>query len=149
MPYSELLRGRASIGGQIYLVTTVTHGRQRLFTDLYYGRIVVRALYGESTAGRATTLAYVVMPDHVHWLLQLCARGNLSEVVKCVKGRSALQINRARGTASPVWQQSFHDHAVRKDEDLQHVARYVVCNPLRAGLVRRINDYSLWDAVWV
>lgn len=38
MPYSELLRGRASIGGQIYLVTTVTRDRARLFTNLYLGR---------------------------------------------------------------------------------------------------------------
>ena len=71
MPYSELLRGRVSIAGQIYLVTTVTSGRERLFTNLCYGRIVVRTLYCESTSDRARTLAYVVMPDHLHWLLQL------------------------------------------------------------------------------
>ena len=146
MPYSDLLRGRASIRGQIYLVTTVTRGRKPLFTNLYLGRIVVRALHRQPSA---TTLAYVVMPDHLHWLVQLSGRGNLSEVVKAVKGRSALEINRARGTRIPVWQPSFHDHALRKEEDLRDVARYVVRNPLRAGLVRRLRDYSLWDAVWV
>ena len=71
MPYSDLLRGRASIGGQIYLVTTVTRDRAPLFTNLYLGRIVVRALHCQATATSATTLAYVVMPDHLHWLLQL------------------------------------------------------------------------------
>jgi putative transposase len=113
VPYSDLLRGRASIGGQIYLVTTVTRGRMPLFTNLYLGRIVVRALHGQAYA---TTLAYVVMPDHLHWLVQLDGRGNLSEVVKAAQGRSALEINRARGTRSSVWQQSFHDHALRKEE---------------------------------
>lgn len=145
MPYSELRRGRVSISGQIYLVTTVTCGRVRLFADLYLGRLVVREL-NESDAA---TLAYVVMPDHLHWLLQLRPGSNLSEVVKSIKSRSAFAINRALGTRGRVWQPSFHDHALRKEEDIQAVARYVVCNPLRAGLVRRINDYSLWDAIRV
>lgn len=149
MPYTALRRGRASIGDQIYLVTTVTRGRARLFEDLHLGRIVARTLYSEPTVARATTLAYVVMPDHLHWLLQLRPGSNLGDVVRFVKGRCAFQINRATGTGGQLWQPSFYDHALRKEEDLQNVARYVVCNPLRAGLVRRINDYSLWDAIWV
>lgn len=149
MPDSDLLRGRASIEGQIYLITTVTSGRERLFTNLHHGRIVVRTLHCATISERAATLAYVVMPDHLHWLLQLRAGGNLSEVVRRVKAQSALQINRTRGIGGAVWQPKFHDHALRREEDLRDVARYVVCNPIRAGLVRRINDYSLWDAVWV
>jgi len=149
MPYSELLRGRASVGGQIYLVTTMTRNRAGLFTDLYLGRIVVRALHCAASATSAATLAYVVMPDHLHWLLQLQPGHALSGVVRSVKGRSASEINRARGARGPVWEIGFHDHALRSEEDLQSVARYVVCNPLRAGLVRRINEYSLWDAVWI
>ena len=141
MPYSELLRGRASLGGQIYLVTTVTHHRARLFTNLYLGRIVVRELHGAATTGCATTLAYVVMPDHLHWLLQLQSGSNLSEVVWGVKGRSSYEINRARDVRGSVWQPKFHDRALRSDENLGVVARYVVCNPIRAGLVRRLNDY--------
>ena len=57
MPYSELLRGRASIGWQIYLVTTVTRGRTPLFADFHLGRIVVRALQRSAIATSAATLA--------------------------------------------------------------------------------------------
>ena len=39
--------------------------------------------------------------------------------------------------------------ARRREEDLQDVARYVVRNPIRAGLVRSVHEYSLWDAVWI
>lgn len=148
MPYSDLLRGRASIGGQIYLVTTVTRGRAPLFTDLAAGRIVVRALYCQAIATSATTLAYVVMPDHLHWLLQLHSEQDLSAVVGSIKGRSAIEIGRLCKTRGPVWEVGFHDHAVRREEDLQDLARYVVRNPVRAGLVRSVYDYSLWDAVW-
>ena len=148
MVYSDLLRGRASIDGQIYLVTTVTANRACLFTDLYLGRILVRALHAPATKAGAATLAYVVMPDHLHWLVQLRLGSNLSEVVWAVKGRSSFEINRVRGVRGRVWQPSFHDRALRSDENLGAAARYVVCNPIRAGLVRTLHDYSLWDAVW-
>jgi putative transposase len=49
----------------------------------------------------------------------------------------------------PVWQRGFHDHALRKEEDIVSVARYIVANPVRDGLVRRIGDYPHWDAVWL
>jgi len=148
MPYSELLRGRASAGGQIYLVTTVTRSREPLFTNLHLGRIVVRTLHCPEISAHAATLAYVVMPDHLHWLAQLRPDSDLSEVVRSVKGKSAFEINRVRGVRSCVWQQSFHDRALRREENLEDAARYVVCNPLRAGLVRRLSEYALWDAEW-
>lgn len=149
MPYSALRRGRASIGGQIYLVTTVTRDRAPLFARLHVGRVLVRSLHCAQTAASAATLAYVVMPDHLHWLLQLRSGHNLSAVVWSAKGRSAFAINRACGTRGPVWQPNFHDRALRMEEDLQDVARHVVRNPVRAGLVSKVTDYSLWDAVWV
>jgi putative transposase len=94
-------------------------------------------------------LAFALMPDHLHWLLQLQPHQNLSSVVRLAKGASVRAVNWARGGKGAVWQQSFHDHALRAEEDLQDIARYVVLNPLRAGLVRRAGDYSLWDAIWV
>jgi REP element-mobilizing transposase RayT len=55
----------------------------------------------------------------------------------------------AENDESSVWQPGYHDHAVRQDEDLRAMARYVVANPVRAGLVKDIGDYPHWDAVWL
>ena len=129
MPYSDLLKGRASVGWQIYLVTTVTRERSRLFTDLFLGRIVVRALHSEAIVASAATLAYVGMPDHLHWLVQLHPERSLSAVVGTVKGSSALEINRLRGSRGPVWQVGFHDHGVRREED-----------PAGPGAIRRVQS---------
>ncbi|MCF6281296.1 MAG: hypothetical protein L3J28_03650 [Candidatus Polarisedimenticolaceae bacterium] len=43
----------------------------------------------------------------------------------------------------------LHDRAIRKEEDLVAIARYIVANPLRAGLVKSIKDYPHWDCVWL
>lgn len=66
-----------------------------------------------------------------------------------IKGRSAKQINTLSGRQGKLWQDGFHDRALRREEDVLPAARYIVANPLRAGLVSRVGDYPLWDSVWL
>ena len=147
-PYGRNLRkGRFSETGRIYLVTTTTIGRRPVFADLAAGREVVKAMRRE--ADQADTLAFVVMPDHLHWLLQLQERATLESVVRNVKAFSSRGVNEREGENGSIWQRGFHDHALRREEDLVRLARYIVANPLRAGLVARVGDYPLWDAVWL
>ena len=146
---SHLLRtGRFSCPGQIYLVTTNTRHRSPVFHEFTFGRILVRELKRAEEQGLATSLAWVVMPDHLHWLFELRA-GTLEALIQRVKACSSRAINRHRVSTEPVWQPGYHDRAIRAEKDLVKLARYTVLNPVRAGLVERIGDYSLWDAVWV
>lgn len=150
-PHSrDLRKGRFSEAGRIYLVTTATYDRRPIFSDFTSGRIVVQSLWYQATQDRADTLAYVVMPDHLHWLLALAPATDLSRVVRATKGLSARRVNLRLGRSGAIlWQSGFHDHALRQEEDIRDAARYIVANPLRAGLVRRLGDYPLWDAVWL
>ena len=145
----QLRKGRHSETGRIYLVTSVTADRRPVFIDLRCGRLLVREMMFEASLGDLDSLAFVVMPDHLHWLVQLRSSANLSQCVQRTKSRSARTLNAWLGSAGRFWQPGFHDHALRKDEDLVNIARYVVANPLRAGLVGSVRDYPLWDAVWV
>jgi REP element-mobilizing transposase RayT len=89
------------------------------------------------------------MPDHVHWLLKLQSSNvSLSKTLSYVKTRSAGFAFKKFGIKG-LWQKGFHDHAVRKEEDLIKIARYIVANPVRAGLVKSVRDYSHWDVVWI
>lgn len=142
-----LRRGRFSEPGRIYLVTACSHRRRPIFGCLRLGREVIKSLQAEQP--RAVTLCFVLMPDHLHWLLQLEHGASLSAVVRNVKAGSSRRIRALTGLTQPVWQAGFHDRAIRKDEDIVGIARYVVANPLRAGLVQRLGDYSLWGAVWL
>lgn len=142
MPYTDLRKGRVSQAGMAYHVTTVTLDRTPYFAELGKGRKVVRELKTLQEQGRAETLCYVLMPDHLHWLMVL-QDGDLPEVMRLLKGRSARAVGQA------LWQANYYDHAVRQEDELRKMARYMVANPLRANLVGRIGDYPLWDAVWL
>ncbi|MEQ7919286.1 transposase [Xanthomonas sp. WHRI 1810A] len=148
-PHSRELRtGRFSGEHQIYLLTTIVNNRDPLFSDWRLGRLVVDQFRLAEEEGAAKSLSWVVMPDHFHWLVEL-KRGSLSTLMRRAKSRSAHSINRARGTPCQVWQKGYHDRALRREENLKDVARYIVANPIRAGLVNRIGDYPLWDAIWL
>jgi REP element-mobilizing transposase RayT len=144
----SLRRGRHSEPERIYLLTTTLLQRRPLFSDFRLARLLITELRVAHEQQQVASLAWVVMPDHLHWLVQLQA-GSLEELMRRIKSNSARQINLHLGTQGPIWQQGYHDRALRQDEDLQSAARYIVANPLRAGLVKRIGDYPLWDAVWL
>ncbi|MGB5734108.1 MAG: transposase [Thiohalocapsa sp.] len=149
MPRDDLLIGRASIPGHAYHVTACTDARREVFRDLRCGRLLVFEMRALHESNAVTSLAWVIMPDHLPWLFQLGDSLSLAQVMKQLKGRSALQINALLGRRGALWQRGFHDHGIRAEEDLRAVSRYIVANPLRAGLVPRVGDYPLWDAIWV
>lgn len=149
MPRDDLLIGRYSEPHRAYHITTVTEGRIPYFADFWRGRLVVAEMRKLEEEQFLRSLAWVIMPDHAHWAFQLGEIATLSNTIKAFKARSSLAINRSLGRQGQLWQRGFYDHAIRKDEDLKAVCRYIVANPLRKGLVEHIGDYPLWDAIWV
>ncbi len=142
-------RGRWSEPGQIYLVTAVAHAREKRFAEWEAASVVCGAMSEAENWQGTKLLCWVLMPDHWHGLIQLEDSARLDRVVGLAKGRSARALNSAEGRTGPVWMPGFHDRALRHEENLLDAARYVVANPLRAGLVGRIADYPYWDSMWV
>lgn len=148
-PNSHLLRvGRVSEQGRAYLVTVVVHKRLRIFEDFRMGRLLVAELKRAHDQQWVNSIAWVVMPDHLHWLVQLEQR-TLAQLMQATKSRSTLTINRLLNRTGAFWQTGYHDKAIRDGEDLLPFARYIVANPLRARLVEKVGDYPLWDACWL
>jgi len=147
--HHQLRKGRRSIPNQIYHVSTATHEWRPLFQDFQCGRALVNCLRHEHELGHVESLAFVVMPDHFHWLFSLSGSRSLSDCIKNVKAFSARRIKGELGVETRVWQTGYYDRAIRREEDLEAVARYIVANPLRAGIAESVRDYPLWDAKWL
>ena len=146
--HQALRKGRYSTPGGIYLVTSVTDRRVAWFQESVLAIVASRAIAGADERYGTRTFCWIVMPDHVHWLVQI-GELPLDETVNRLKGASARSLNVQIGRNGRFWAPGFHDHALRREQDLKRVARYVVGNPLRAGLVSRVGDYPFWDAVWL
>lgn len=140
--------GRHSERGRLYLLTSITQQRRPIFKDFYLGRLVVEQFRQAHDEGIVTSKAWVVMPDHFHWLVELKDK-TLAELMCRVKSRSSVTVNQAKQSSGRVWQKGYYDRALRRDDDLKAAARYIINNPIRARLTTRIGDYPLWDACWM
>ncbi len=149
MSYNDLRKGRFSEANRIYFITTVTHNRRKIFNDFNSARIVINSMRRLHECEYIQSLSWVVMPDHLHWLIQLSGEHTLAEVVKRLKAQSSRSINQYLSSEGTIWQRSYFDRSLRKEEDIKDVSRYIVANPLRAGLVKEIGDYPHWDAAWL
>ncbi|MCL0032890.1 Eco57I restriction-modification methylase domain-containing protein [Peptococcaceae bacterium] len=77
----------------------------------------------------------VIMPNHVHLLLEPLEGYSLSELLKGIKGASAREINKILGTTGrKIWMEESYDHIVRSEEQYFHFIRYIANNPIKADL---------------
>ena len=99
-----------------------------------YGKMVDQAIKNIPSAYPALSLeSYVIMPNHIHLLVRVCAdeygrplvAPTMSRVVKQLKG----VVSKQAGIS--IWQKSFHDHIIRNREDYEEHLRYIYENPIR------------------
>ena len=139
-PHSANLRkGRFSQSGHYYFLTTSIHQRRPIFLSPPRAQIVLDAIRWLDTKRRFNVDAAVVMPDHLHLVGQLCDT-SLPSLMHSLKSYSANRLA-TQGVQAPVWQDGYHDHGLRRDEDYVNSVRYVLENPLRAGLADAVEDY--------
>ncbi len=147
--YRALRKGRCSIGGQTYLLTTTCHGRRPWFRTWSFASVACAALSEHILWRDSRLLCWVLMPDHLHALVELGGDESLSMLVRRLKAVTAGAVNQHASRTGKVWASGFHDRALRREETALAVARYVIGNPLRAKLATAIGDYPYWDAIWL
>ena len=107
MSYGDLAKGRVSSVYQLYFITTVIEQREKLFVTLDICRNVILQMKELDDVGCTETIAWVVMPDHIHWLFQLNPQSELGTVMKKFKGKSARKLNQLLGRQGTFWQHAL------------------------------------------
>ena len=135
------LKGFSYRGFQRYLVTINASGHSAPFADAPAASEVAAQISPCFALNRFEVVAYCVMPDHAHLLLEgTSADADLLEAVRLWKQRTGYAWRRSTG--GRLWQPGFHDRILREEDDTRLVVRYVLQNPVRAGLVTNIRDYA-------
>lgn len=162
--------------GMTYLITTIAHRRERLFEDERFARVAHEDIVFYVHKFHATSVAHVIMPDHIHWIMHPSsedferfvreeqAKGNrskygheperfyLGKILGDYKRHTAHVINElCDAPYAQVWQEGFRDDALRSPAAIRAAAQYVISNPVKAGLVERPEDYPYlaWNAEWL
>lgn len=136
----KLRDNRLSVEGGCYFITTSVADKKPLLARPESAKIVIDSLIWLEEREVIYLHAYVVMPDHVHLILQLKNQNELAEAMRLFKSFKG-RILAEKYDVTPFWQEGFHDHAIRNENDFWESVKYIQNNPLKKGLVKGIEYY--------
>lgn len=128
-------------GRKAYFLTLCVRERKRLFGDGALVNALLGVLRETCAAHFFNVYAYCFMPDHLHLILVgESDSAHLAPVVQAFKSLGAA----AAGELGvfDLWQKGYYDHVLRSGDSLAGAAWYVFMNPVRAGLVRRVEEWA-------
>lgn len=142
------LEGFDYIGKHRYFLTFCTHERRSFFEDERHVSLVSAQILRTCGERWFEILAHVYMPDHLHLVVKgTTDTSDLRCFAALAKQKSAFEF--ARATTNRLWQPSYFDRWIRPEESELMFVRYVLENPVRAGLVSRCEEYPHAGAgVW-
>ena len=132
--------------GQHFSITIGTHQRQPFFRERRVAECVFRLARDGALQKEAELNALCLMPDHLH-LLIAPMQVSLIKLLDRWKSYTTTVARKDLGIPK-LWQRSFYDHALRADEERAVVARYILENPVRAGLVKYRREYPYSWCRW-
>ena len=128
------------VGYQRYFLTVCTASRHRAFEEEKTALECTDHLQRSSRSHDFAIAAYCFMPDHVHVLVYgTSERSDFRAFALLFKKLTGFYYKRRVGR--PLWQPGYYEHVLRNDEVAETVARYILENPIRAGLTRTLAEY--------
>jgi putative transposase len=141
-PYTPYCPSFAYLGRYSYFLTFVTFERQQVFTDDSNVELTRAQIIRAAAEKHFEVILYCFMPDHLHLIVVgVTDDADLKAFVKLAKQYAGFYYARER-EGRKLWQHGSNDHIIRDDVDLLDRMRYVVNNPVAAGLVMNPEDYQ-------
>lgn len=125
---------------------TVRFWRGLAFANPILADITVRCLLDQRAKLNCDLLVYCVIPDHIHLVVAPRINGAFSlQYVDRFKGWTSREVGLA-GWTGYLWQPRSYDHVLRRNEDLEQIAAYILANPVRRGLCAEPRGYR-WSGL--
>ena len=128
------------LGCYRYSLTFCTNFRAQLFVNSEVVELVLSRFLRAAAGEQFSILAYCFMPDHVHFLVQ--GNSESSDGRRLIKlGKQYAGYAYSTRFGQKLWQPWGFERVLRDEEASFAVARYIVQNPVRAGLAKTVADY--------
>jgi len=139
------IAGHAYTGVQRYFLTTCTHDRAEFFICDDIVHPVVDRILQSCRQCEMAMIAYCVMPDHVHMLVDgASAASDFVRFASLAKQHTGYWFKQCFGAR--LWQKGYYEHILRDEESTEDVVFYIIANPVRKGLVERVENYPYWGS---
>ncbi len=135
---------RIEFAGAVYHLTSRGDRREDVFLDDADRAMFLEVLAGVCDRFRWVCHAYCLMSNHYHLLIET-RESTLAQGMRQLNGVFTQRSNRRHGHVGHVFQGRYKAILVQKETYLLELARYVVLNPVRAGMVRSAKDWP-WSS---
>jgi len=126
-------------GPHVYNLTFVTRQRRPCFKSEEVVGASLECLHHACAKCHFKTLACCFMPDHLHLLVATEIEASLTEFARLFKQLSGYRFKQSY--RDHLWQISYYDRVVRREESIESIAAYIWGNPVRARLANDALDY--------
>ena len=136
---------RYYLPNSIVFITSVTNKRIKIFENNENINLLWDTLKNEKEIVPFDLIAYVILPDHFHWLLEFSEKFfDFSKVLKSFKWNFSLNFKKMYDLKSPItlWPRRFWDHVIRDQNDLKIHLDYIHWNPVKHGLVEQPEKWG-------
>ncbi len=131
---------------RIVFVTTSTKNKVPVFQSAENAQILTDLLYELRRENELKLYAFVVMPDHLHFIFLPVPPENLSTILHKLKRRSSREIHKRTRIKGMLWESRFYDRIIRNEEEFAKAIDYIHWNPVKAGLSETPEDYLFSSA---
>jgi len=130
--------------GQIVFITQVVKDRKPVFNNQKFFNLLNHIVVNVKTLYPFVMLAYVVLPDHFHMLIQPTDQGNFSQIMHSLKSNFTREYKqKIKHTGSLIfWQKRFWDHIIRSEMDLENHIHYIHYNPIKHGYAENLSSWK-------
>lgn len=135
---------RLEFRGALYHVTSRGDGQEAIYRDDADRALCLEVLASTIERYNWTVHAWCLMGNHYHLLMET-PDSNLALGMRHFNGVYTQRFNRRHGRVGHVFQGRYKAILVQKDSYLLELARYIVLNPVRAGMVRGPQDWP-WSS---
>lgn len=125
----------------LHFITCSCYARKPQFGTPERRDLLARVLEQTRRRYRFVVCGYVIMPEHVHLLINEPELGDPSVVMKVIKERFTRLLRRGHRHTAPVWEKRFYDFNVWSPQKRIEKLRYIHRNPVRRGLVEKPEDW--------
>lgn len=136
---------RVFVANPVYFITLCTWQKAPLLTSRDVDNAFRQAAH-DAGVHSISVGKYVIMPDHIHCFIRVGGEGRIGLAVKALK-RAVTKVVHASHKDTRVWQEGFFDHVMRSAESYSDKWQYARANPVRAGLVKNVDEWPFQGEV--
>jgi len=135
----------------------ILSGRVENYLDQGYGACFLKdkpiaSLVQESLlhhdASRYKLISWVIMPNHLHFLIKPVNNHEVSEIIKKFKSFTAHEASKVLHRSGKFWQEDYYDRYIRNFEHYEETITYIENNPVKARLCKKREDWKFGSAYY-